>query len=110
VNSDGVQRAFARHGITNVVVADGYVNQGDTGVPEINQIWGNDYIWVGKVGSGNLRSGGALATAHWDKAGPLFMVSQYRDETKKSNIVRGETISNVIVTNARAGQLIGTQV
>ncbi len=111
VNSDGLQRAFARQGITNVIVADGYVNQSDTGNSDvINQIWGNDYIWVGKVGGGNLRSGGALATAFWDKAGPLFMVSQYRDETKKSNVVRAETISNVIVTNSRAGQLIGTQV
>ncbi len=86
------------------------MNQGDTGVAELNQIWGNDYIWVGKVGGGNLRSGGALATAYWSKAGPLFMASQYRDEQKKSNIVRTETISNVIVTNSRAGQLIGTQV
>ncbi len=110
VNSDSLQRAFSRLGITNVIVADGYVNQGDTGVPELNQIWGDNYVWVGKTGSGTLRSGGALATAYWNKAGPLFMVSQYRDEAKKSNIVRGETISNVIVTNSRAGQLIGTQV
>lgn len=111
VSEDSLQRALARHGIKNVVVPDAYVNQSDTGNQDvINPIWGDDYIWVGRVGGGNLRSAGALATAYWDKAGPLFMASTYRDETKKSNIVRDETISNVVVTNTRAGQLIGTQV
>lgn len=104
-----LQRAFTELGITNVVIPMGLVNQSDTEKSDvINQIWGNDFIWVGKIGTGEL--GGALRTAFWDVAGPLFQVSTYREEVKKSNIVRGETISNVIVINGRAGQLISTQI
>lgn len=111
VDADNLQKAFGRNGITNVVVPDAYVNQSDSGAQDvINPIWGNDYVWVGQVATGALRAGGALRTAFWDKAGPLFNVSTYREETKKSNIVRDEMIESVIVTNGRAGQLIGTQV
>ncbi len=111
VNSQTLLEALADYGIERVVVPKALVNQSDSGLSDvINRIWGNDYVWVGKTGSGPLRNGGALRTAFWDKAGPLFMVSQYREETKKSNIVRAETISDVILANGRAGQLIGTQV
>lgn len=111
VTATTLQRAFAELGITNVVVPTGLVNQSDTGNSDvINQIWDDAYVWVGKIGSGPLRNGGALRTAYWDKFGPLFAVSTYREETKKSNIIRAETTGNVIVVNGRAGQLIGTQV
>lgn len=111
VTDDSLQRALARYGIQSVIIPDSYVNQSDTGSDAvINPIWDDDHIFVGKLGSGNLRSAGALATAYWDKAGPLFNVSTYRDETKKSNIVRDESISEVVVTNTRAGVLITTQI
>jgi hypothetical protein len=111
VTSNSLQSAFSEFGITNVVIPTAYVNQSDSDSSAvINPIWGDDYIWVGKVGAGGLRGGGALRTAYWDKAGSLFNVSTYREEVKKQNVIRAETISNVIVTNGRAGQLIGTQV
>lgn len=109
VNEGTIQRAFAVNGITRVVVPDLYVNQSDTGGDTLTSIYSDDYVFIGKIGSGPLRNGGALRTAFYDKAGPLFMAMQYRDETKKSNIIRDEMISNVIVVNARAGELITTQ-
>lgn len=110
VSATTLQRAFSELGIQNVIIPVGLVNQSDTGLSNvINQIWDDAYVWVGKIGSGGLRGGGALRTAFWDKAGPLFQVSTYREEVKKQNVIRAETYSNVIVVNGRAGQLIGTQ-
>lgn len=109
VNENTIQRAFAVNGITSVVVTDSYVNQSDTGGDTLTPIWSDDYVAVAKIGSGPLRNGGALRTAFWDKAGPLFMASQYRDEKVKSNIIRDEMISNVIVASTKAAELITTQ-
>src|SRR5688500_9151581 len=47
VNDNSLQRGLAGRGITNVIVADTYVNQSDTGNDDtVNPIYGNDYIWV----------------------------------------------------------------
>lgn len=111
VSGDTLQRGLARSGITNVIVADTYVNQSDTGSDAtVTSIYGNDYIWVGRVGTGGLRGGGALRTAFWDKFGPLFSVSNYREEVKKQNVIRAETTATVIVVDERQGILIPTGV
>jgi len=111
VTGNALQRALTEFGITNVVIPTVYVNRSDSDKADVvEQIYPDDYIWVGKVGDGGLRAGGALRTAYWDKAGPLFNVSTYREEVKKQNVIRGEMTESVIVTNARAGQLIATQV
>jgi hypothetical protein len=109
VNENTIQRGFAVNGITSVIVTDSYVNQSDTGGDTLTSIWSDDYVAVAKIGSGPLRNGGALRTAFYDKAGPLFMASQYRDEKVKSNIIRDEMISNVIVASTKAAELITTQ-
>lgn len=111
VTDDSLQRALARYGITSVIIPDAYVNQSDTNsAAVINPIWDDDHVFVGKLGGGSLRTGGALATGFYDKAGPLFNVSTYRDETKESNVVRAKSISEVVLTNSRAGTLIVTQI
>lgn len=111
VDEDNLQKAFARNGITSVVIPDGYVNQSDSNNADvINPIWSNDYVWVGSVKKGALRGGGWGRTFYWDKQGPLFQLFSYRDEPKSSNIIRSRKTSLVDVTNARAGQLISTGV
>ncbi len=111
VDEDNLQKAFARNGITDVIVPDGYVNQSDSGNSDvINPIWSNDYVWVGSVKKGALRGGGWGRTFYWDKQGPLFQLFSYRDEPKSSNVIRSRKTSLVDVTNSRAGQLIATLV
>lgn len=111
VDEDNLQKAFARNGITLFLVPDGYVNQSDTGKDDvINPIWNNDYVWVGRIQSGALRSGGWGRTFYWDKQGPLFQLFSYRDEVKASNVIRSRKTSLVDVTNGRAGQLIASLV
>lgn len=110
VSPNTIQRAFEEHGIKKVLVADSYVNQSAPGASDvINPIWNNTYVWVGAVAAGELRAGGVGRTFFWEKEGPLYSISTYRDETKKSNIVRAMGTMQAAITNARAGTLITTQ-
>lgn len=111
VDEDNLQKAFARNGITQVVVPDGYVNQSDSGNADVvNPIWSDDYVWVGSCKTGALRNGGWGRTLFWDKQGPLFQLYSYRDEVKASNVIRSRKTSLISATNTRAGQLIATLV
>lgn len=110
VNANTIQRAFAEHGIEKVQIADSYVNQSiNNDNTIINPIWNNTYVWVGSVKSGALQSGGVGRTFYWEKEGPFMNVSTYRDEPKKSNILRGMSTIQSAITNTRAGTLITTQ-
>lgn len=110
VDANTIQRAFAEQGIKKVLIADSYVNQSAPGVSNvINPIWSNTYVWVGKVGSGELRTGGVGRTFFWEKEGPLYSMFSYRDESKKSNIIRAMGTMQAAITNARCAELITTQ-
>lgn len=111
VDEDNLQKAFARNGITQVLVPDGYVNQSDSeSATVINPIWSTTYVWVGSCKNGALRGGGFGRTFFWDKEGPLFQLYSYRDEVKASNVIRARKTSLVDVTNTRAGQVVATLV
>lgn len=110
VNPNTIQRAFAENGITQVLIGDGYVNQSEPlSAAVLNQIWPNTYVFVGNCQTGELRAGGVGRTMFWDKEGPLFNISSYRDEPKKSNVIRAQKTTLCAITNSRAGTLITTQ-
>lgn len=110
VTPDTITAAFKSMGINQTLVGEGYVNQSqETTNNSINAIWANDNIFVGNVASGALRSGGVGRTFYWEKDGPLFHISSYRDEPVKSNVIRAQKTTLSAITNARAGTLIGTQ-
>ena len=110
VNPNTIQRAFEEMGIKKVLIGDAYVNQSvanDNSI--INAIWSKAYAFVGKTAEGSLQSGGIGRTFFWEKEGPIFNVSSYRAETRKSNVVRCISTNLAEISNARAGQLITTQ-
>lgn len=110
INASTLQLSLASHGIKQVLIGDGYVNQSDSlTANSINQIWPNTYIFVGNCQPGALRSGGVGRTFFWEKQGPLLNISSYRDEPKKSNIIRAMKTTLKAVTNTRAGTLVTTQ-
>lgn len=109
VTPQSLAAGLAVNGIKNILVGDGYVNQSeDLTANEINPIWPATYIFVGNVQSGALRSGGIGRTFFWEKEGPLLNASSYRDEPKKSNIIRAMKTTITQITNSRAGTLITT--
>ncbi len=110
VTVNTIQLAFAAHGIEQVLVGDGFVNQSEPNTANsINQIWPNTYAFVGNCQTGELRAGGVGRTFYWEKEGPIFNASSYRDEPKKSNIIRAMKTTLCGITNSRAGTLITTQ-
>lgn len=111
VTPDTIQAAFASMGIKRVLVADAYVNQSQDGDDNsIDPIFPLTYIFVGNCQTGKLQAGGVGRTFYWEKEGPLLNVTSYRDEPKKSNVIRAQKTTLCGITNGRAGRLIGTQV
>jgi hypothetical protein len=110
VTGNTIQMAFESHGIKNVLIPDAYVNQSELGAnANINSIWGTAYIGVLNCQPGQLLAGGIGRTFYWEKEGPLFNIQSYRDEPKKSNVIRALKSTLPSITNSRAGTLIGTQ-
>lgn len=110
VTPETITASLKTQGIKQVLVMDSYVNESDAGQADvINPIWNNTYVFVGSVKDGALRNGGVGRTFFWEKEGPLFNVSSYRDESRKSNVIRAMKTAYPYITNARAGQLITTQ-
>ncbi|MBS0328227.1 MAG: hypothetical protein JSR30_00110 [Proteobacteria bacterium] len=110
VTTDTIQAAFAKQGIKQVLVGESYVNESDsTNSDVINAIWPNTYVFVGSCQPGELKSGGVGRSFFWEKEGPLFNIQSYRDENRKSNVIRALKTTSADLTNTRCGQLITTQ-
>ena len=111
VTADTIQKAFASQGITSVEIAEAYVNQSlANSNAVINPIFPLTEIAVLECKSGQLQAGGCARTFYWEREGPLFNMMSYRDEGRKSNILRGMKTTIPGIINARAGTLINTQV
>jgi hypothetical protein len=111
VTQSTIQAALADQGIEQVLVADAYVNQSQsTKNNSINPVFPLTHIFVGCCKPGQLQVGGVGRTFYWEKEGPLLNVSSYRDETKKSNVIRAMKTTLAAITNTRAGTLVATQV
>lgn len=78
--------------------------------PSFSPIWGNSHIWVGKVGSGDLQSGGMGRALSWTKAikSGLFETESWRDEDRRGDMIRIRSYSDFKVLDETAGQLIVT--
>ena len=73
-------------------------------------IWGTSHFWVGNVSGGEFHEGGAGRTLVWDADVPsgLFASETYRDEKRRSDMMRCRTNSVMKVVNENAGQLVTT--
>lgn len=71
-------------------------------------IWGNTYFWVGDIQSGDFMSGGAGRTIVWNKEGGLFVTETYRDEKRRSDMIRVRQHTAEKVIDPTCGELITT--
>jgi hypothetical protein len=76
----------------------------------LSPIWGTEFIWVGNCKGGDYSEGGAGRTLVWEADIPsgLYATETYRDEKRRSDMVRVRTNSIEKVLNGNAGQLITT--
>jgi hypothetical protein len=111
VNTSTIQQAFSAEGIKQVLVGraryDSAAKKATQSYTAAN-VWGNTYIWVGKVGSGDPYNGGVGRTLGWNAEGGEFVTESYREEAIRSNIVRvrQHTIEKII--DSSCGTLITT--
>lgn len=105
----GAANSFAENGITQVLVgraAKNTVVQG--GTASSATIWPNTHIFVGKVTTGSMFDGGVGRTMVWNDEGGLFVTETYREEQRRSDIVRVRQNTDEKVVDANSGELIIT--
>ena len=110
VNATTLAGAFKDNGIERVLIGRARVNSAKKGQAySASNVWGNTYIWVGDVKSGDVGLGGAGRTLVWNEDGGLFTTETYRDEGRRSNMVRVRQNTDEVIVDATAGTLITTQ-
>lgn len=112
VTADTLSQSFADVGITQVLVGRARYNSAKKGqTKSMANIWGNTYVWVGvcNPGAGSLQDGGAGFTLGWNAEGGIFVTETYRDEKRRSNMLRVRQNTAEKVVDATAGTLITTQ-
>lgn len=105
-----IANVFSDDGITQCLVGKMPKNSAKKGAAfSSTPIWGNTYVWVGLVSSGNPMAGGAGRTVTWNADGGLFTSEMYRDEVRRSDVVRVRQNVDEKVVDATSGELITTQ-
>jgi hypothetical protein len=111
VTPSTVATSFAELGITQVLIGRSTYNSAKKGqTASIANVWGDTYCWVGYVESGanSLAGSGAGFQLVWNEEGGQYVTETYRDEGRRSNIVRVRQHSIEKIVNANAGTLITT--
>ena len=110
LSQGAVAQAFADAGITNVYVGRAARNSANKGAAFVaSPIWNNTHVWVGRVETGDVMAGGAGRTFYWSEDSELFTTETYRDEARRSSVVRVRQHVAEKIIDADAGQLITTQ-
>lgn len=110
VTANSIAAAFADNGITQCLVGRARYNSAKKGQAySASSVWGNTYIWVGDVKAGDPNMGGAGRTLTWTEEGGLFVTETYRDEGRRSNMVRVRQNTDEVIVDPTAGTLITTQ-
>lgn len=112
INAQAIAQSFADDGIERVLVGRARQNTAKKGqAKSVSSIWGTTYVWVGYVNPSarTPQDGGAGFTFYWNAEGGLFVTETYRDESKRSNMVRVRQNTTEKITDGTAGTLIATQ-
>lgn len=108
IRPDDLKEPF---GLKDIFIASASYDSAKRGQANTNlsTIWSDSYIWVGNVQSGALEQGGAGRTLVWTEDSDLFTTETFRDENRRSDIVRVRQFTAEKVIDETAGELIATQ-
>lgn len=110
ITAAALASCFQDNGIKQVLIGRARVNSAKKGQSYVaSNVWANTYIWVGDVREGDPGMGGAGRTLCWAEEGGLFNTETYRDESRRSNMVRVRQNTAEKIIDGTAGTLIGTQ-
>lgn len=109
ISPEQAAQVFFDQGIEKIYIGGAYQDVGGEGQAYSGSpLWPNTYFWVGKVSGGDFMAGGALRTISWGEDGGFKVVESYRDERKRSDVLRvRQTVAEKVI-DQRAGQLIQT--
>jgi hypothetical protein len=99
----------ANLGLQNVFVASAAYDSSKRGATTAagSFVWSSAKAWVGNVAGGNFQAGGAGRTLTWKDDSPdLFTVETYRDESRRSGVVRVRQSTAEKIVDSTAGELI----
>lgn len=101
-------------GVKEVLVGKNYYDTALEGVAfSGSAIWGDTYVWVGRLGAAGgpeqMLNAGAQYTLNWSEYGPAMGVFEYEEPQTNSVIIRAAHHVTEKCVNANAGTLIATQ-
>ena len=98
----------ANLGISQVLVASAAYDSSKKGQAASGSfVWSSSKAWIGNVQSGDFVAGGAGRTLTWTgDASDLFVVETYRDEARRSGVVRVRQHTSEKVVDSTAGELL----
>lgn len=108
ITTGAVAEAF---GLEQIIIARKTVDTSLAGkAPNIQPVWGSDYLLLADIKGGDFREGGIGRTMIWDadSEGGLFTTDTYRDEKRRGDIVRVRSNRVSKIINPNAGYLIAT--
>jgi hypothetical protein len=112
INAQSVADAFKDSGIERCLVGAAQYNTAKKGqAVSLSSVWGVTYVWVGYLnpGASVVQDAGAASTLVWNAEGGLFVSETYRNESRRSNMVRVRQNTTEKCINGNAGTLITTQ-
>ena len=96
-------------GIENLLIGSVAYNASKTSTASLTKVWGNAYVWVGNITAGLPSAGGALRTFAWTQDGGEFVTESYREEQRRSTVIRVRHNVDEAVVDTTAARLITTQ-
>lgn len=99
--------------ITNLFIAEAVRSTAKKGEKvadnKLQYIWNNNYVWFGNVTAGEIEAGGAGRIIYWEEDAEFnYVVETYRDEPRRSDVVRVRQHNTEQVVNECAGTLLKT--
>jgi len=108
-SAQDIANVFNNEGITQCLVGRAPKNSAKKGQAySATGIWADTHIWVGLVVGGDPMAGGAGRTVSWSADGGVFTSESYRDESRRSDVVRVRQNVDEKVVDATSGELITT--
>jgi len=97
--------------IDKVIIAKANYDSAQKGKTKVlGPIWGNEYIWLGKVVGGDFQNGGSARCIVWgaDSPGGLYTTETWRDEDRRGDMVRVRSHTAEKVIDQTTAELITT--